>query len=62
MEKVILDPYLKEALLSQQNRTAIAILLFDAGRADLMPTQIEDIHFHSQAILEKYCVVEDERG
>ena len=60
MQSVNLDPYLKEALLSQQNRITIALLLFDIGRADLMPTQLEDIHFHSQGIIDKYCVVEDE--
>jgi hypothetical protein len=62
MEKVNLDPYLKEALLSQQNRTTIALLLFDQDRADLMPTQLEDIFFHAQGIIDKYCVCEDERG
>lgn len=60
MENVNLDPFLKEALLSQQNRTAIAILLFDANRPDLMPTQLEDIYFHAQGIIDKYCVSESE--
>ncbi len=55
---VDLDEYLQEALISQRKRIDIALLLFANGRQDLMATQIEDIHFHSQAILDKYCVIE----
>lgn len=59
--KVNLDEFLLEALLSQQNRTEIAIHLFHMGKANLIATQIEDIHFHSQAILEKYCIIDESK-
>jgi hypothetical protein len=57
---VNMDEFLLEALLSQENRIKIAKLLFRFNEGNLMATQLEDIHFHSQAILDKYCVMEEQ--
>jgi hypothetical protein len=58
MEKVNLDPFLSEALLSQRNRIDNALLLFQLGKDALMPTVLEDIFVHQQDIIDKYCIAD----
>jgi hypothetical protein len=58
VESVNLDPYLSEALLSQRNRIDIALLLFQTGKSNLMPSILEDIMYFQQAIIDKYCIAE----
>jgi hypothetical protein len=60
MEAVNLNPYLKEALLSQRNRIDIALAIFDKEEATLMATALEDIWASWQSIMDKYCFSEYE--
>jgi len=49
---------IEEAIKSQKARCEIALILIRVGRFDLLPTEVEDIAFHSQDILEWYCIKE----
>jgi len=62
LEKVKLNPYLAEAIASQLNRLQIASLLFVLKRDDLMPTVLEDVFYHQQEILDKYCIADKQEG
>ncbi len=47
---------LKEAIRTQVNLCAIVLILQDLGRDELLPTVLEMMFEHLQAIIDEYCV------
>ena len=50
---------IEEAIKSQKARCEIALILIRVGRFDLLPTEVEDIHFFAQDTVEWYCTAKD---
>jgi len=49
---------LVERIKTTKNRCEIALLILDNGREDLIYTELEDMYYGTQVILDKYCIKE----
>ncbi len=54
----ILGDDLLERLKTTRNRADIAILLLKLNRHELIYTVLEDLHYGTQNLIDKYCIKE----
>jgi hypothetical protein len=50
------DNDLEERLFSARNMIDLALLAFDEGKHELIPTAIEDAYYKLQWLVDDYCV------
>ena len=51
---------LEERLVSLRNQIELALLAFNTGRHELLPTALEDLYYKAHLILEEYCICDKE--
>ncbi len=47
--------WLEERLKSTKNRVEIALVLYKLERYDLIYTELEDLHYGTQTIIDEHC-------
>lgn len=55
------ENWLKERIKTSKNLCEISLVLIEVDRQELLPTVLELLHYYTQVIIEKHCVVRDEK-